>query len=274
MLNSFLVTFVAASLGAPPSINLVTSFSTGLEYPGRVAAIAGGGAYVTDQVSGTVIEYDAAGGVVGTFAVPGPVGIAIHPTLGILVSRLDGEVSIYDASFVYQGALDPSPLTLTAPNGIAVHSTSGEIYVADSTANRVIVFTTTGTLARMWGSEGSGLGDMESPQDIAIDAALDHVIVADADNFRVQVFDTAGMLQFRFGRRVAYVGMDATTWVARATGVAVDSCSNIYLTLRHGESSGGLRNGSRRAACSLRDRHQRRRSALRREHEQCGRRSV
>ncbi len=231
MLNSFLVTVIAATLGAPPSITPAASFSTGLDFPGRVASMAAGGAYVTDQVNGTVIEYDAAGAVVNAFAVPGgPVGIAVHPTLGILVSRLDGEVSIYDASFVYQGALDPTPLTLTAPNGIAVHSVSGEIYVADSDENRIMVFDAVGALARMWGSQGGGLGDLESPQDIAIDAALDHVIVADADNFRLQVFNTAGIIQFRFGYRVAYVGMDSTTWVARATGLAVDSCSNIYVT--------------------------------------------
>ena len=47
---------------------------------------------------------------------------------------------------------------------IAVHPLTGEIYVVDAAENKVVVFDgSTGTLARMWGMEGSGLSEfMES----------------------------------------------------------------------------------------------------------------
>ena len=69
----------------------------------------------------------------------GPVGIALHPDGRIFVSRADGAVAYYDAAFVEQGTLDTSnsPYTMAAPNGIAIHPVSGEIYVADRGASMV-----------------------------------------------------------------------------------------------------------------------------------------
>jgi predicted CXXCH cytochrome family protein len=93
--------------------------------------------------------------------------------------------------------------------------------------------------------EGVGLGQFSSPQAIAIDAAAEHVIVTDTDNFRVQVFDTTGILLFKFGYRTLYLPDTDVAWVARAEGVAVDDCGNIYLgdalmgTLRVFSNAGG-----------------------------------
>ncbi|UCG33586.1 MAG: hypothetical protein JSU68_02925 [Phycisphaerales bacterium] len=209
------------------------TISEDLSYPGRLAVTGGGGIYVTEQPTGRVLEYDALGDLVATYSIPElPVGIAVHPTNGsIFVSRLDGEVGIYDASFALQGTLDPSPFTFTAPNDLAVHPVTGKVYVADSGAHQIMVFDgTTGLLVGMWGTEGSGLLELEHPQAIAIDAALERVIVADADNFRVQVFDTTGVLQFKFGYRILYLPDSETAWFARGEGLAIDACSNIYLT--------------------------------------------
>ncbi|MFH0980312.1 MAG: hypothetical protein V2A79_02075 [Planctomycetota bacterium] len=232
MVASCLVTLAALTFGQTSSLTHMDTFTQDLQFPGRLAPAPGGGVYVTDQPSGQVIHYDAGGGVVAVHAIPElPVGIGVHPTNGkIFVSRLDGAVGIYDASFALVGTLNPAPFTMDAPNDIAVHSGTGEVYVTDSEAHRVLVFDgTTGALLRLWGTAGTGLSQFESPQAIAVDSALNRVIVTDVDNFRAQIFTTAGTLVVKFGYRTLYVGSTQVAWFARSEGVAVDSCSNIYI---------------------------------------------
>ncbi|MHC4611294.1 MAG: NHL repeat-containing protein, partial [Planctomycetota bacterium] len=233
MMTACLIALASVLIGQTTNLTYDSTLTDELQYPARLAAASGGGIYVTDPPTNRVIQFNASGVVVGTYSIPeGPLGIAVHGQTGnIIISRADGVVGIYDGSFSQTGALDPAPFTMTAPNDIAIDASNGEIYVADSEEHRIMVFDpNTAALVRMWGTEGYGLSEFQSPQAIAIDENLGHVIVADVDNFRVQVYDTAGLLQYKFGYRIAYVGMDATAWVARSEGLAVDSCSNIYVT--------------------------------------------
>jgi len=232
MITAYLIALTSATMGQTAQVNYADTFTNGLQYPARVTMDGGGGIYVTDPPSNQVVHLDAAGALIASYDIPEtPVGIATHANGNIYISRGDGTVGIYDASFALTGTLDPSPATMTEPNDIAIHPGTGEIYVVDAAQHHVLVFdSTTGLLARLWGIQGNGLAQFTTPQSIAIDPALDHVIVTDADNFRVQVFDTAGLLQFSFGYRILFVGTDETAWFARVEGVAVDSCSNIYLT--------------------------------------------
>ena len=175
---------------------------------------------VTDQVAGQIVEFDGAGVQVGTIAIPeGPVGVAEHPDGRVFVSRMDGQVGIYDASFAQIGALDPAPLTMAGPNDLAISPTTGNIYVVDSAGHQVMEFdSAAGTLVRAWGSEGSGMAQFRSPQAIAVSAAGDLIYVADTDNYRVQVFSADGTFQFKFGYKTLYVGMSQTAWFARSEG--------------------------------------------------------
>ncbi len=232
MLAAYLIATASVVMGQVPSVTHTASYTNGLQYPGRLAATAGGGIYVTDEPNGTIVEYDAAGLLVNTYPIPElPIGIAVHPNGQIFVSRCDGNIGIYDATFAETGTFDPAPMTMSGPNDMAVDAATGEVYVADTVEMRVLVFDgTLGTLLRSWGMGGSGMGALEAPTTIALDMDLGHVIVGDADNFRIQVFDTSGTFQFKFGYRIAYVGMDQVAWVARTAGIAVDTCNNIYVT--------------------------------------------
>ncbi|MGD2108402.1 MAG: multiheme c-type cytochrome, partial [Phycisphaerae bacterium] len=229
MIAACLVAITATSLGQVPTVNFDGTVG-GMTFPGRVAS-AGGVVYVTDLGESAV--HEVSGGIVSaTYSIPeAPVGIAIHPSNGkIYVSRMDGAVGIYDAAFALQGTLDPTPMTMVAPNDIAVHPNTGEVYVVDSGGHQVLVFSGfTDTLARAWGAEGSGLGEFRTPQAVAIDAALDHVLVADTDNFRVQVFDAAGLVQYKFGYKTLFAS-ETVAWFARSEGIAVDDCSNVYVS--------------------------------------------
>ncbi|MBI4716983.1 MAG: SMP-30/gluconolactonase/LRE family protein [Planctomycetes bacterium] len=225
---------VAATLGQTSSVTYATRYATGTEFPSRVAVSPGGTLYVTDPPLKQVVEYDATGTVLATYAVSQePVGIAVHADGRVFVSRADGKVGVYSSAFVFQSLLNASPMTMGAPNDMEFDATAMELYVVDTEDAQVLVFEESSpgawTLARAWGTDGGGLGEFVSPLAIAVDPVREHVIVTDADNFRIQVFDTAGTVLFKFGYRMLYTATQEVGWVVRAQGVALDDCGNIYL---------------------------------------------
>ena len=54
-----------------------------------------------------------------------------------------------------------------------------EIYVADSSNNRVQVFSNNGTFLRSFGILGVRPGELDQPEDVAVDAARGRVAVAE-----------------------------------------------------------------------------------------------
>lgn len=222
-----------AAAGQTAELNHVDSLTQDLNYPGRITPTAGGGVYVTDQPSGRIVEYDAGGAVVNVFAIAGgPVGVAVLNG-DVFVSRADGKVGLYDGSFASLGVLNPAPFVFVGPNDMDVDPVAGELYVVDGPGHRILVFGDVGgmwTVVRAWGMQGTAAGQMEWPLSIAVDTVLHRVLVTDADNFRVQVFDTSGALLFKFGYRIAFTSTTELAWLARGAGIAVDSCSNIYVS--------------------------------------------
>ncbi len=237
MLAALVMAVASASVGQTSSLTPLDSYSTGMTAPGRLAATAGGGVYVADQQGSALLEYDDVGTLVGTFVlVADPIGVAVHPDGRVFVSRADGVVAVYDATFLELAVVDATPFSLVAPNDLAYDSLADELYVVDSGAHNVMVFAESAPGVNDWGAvlafgaEGYGLSEFVTPQAIAIDTNLDHVILTDTDNFRIQVFDTAGVFLFKFGYRTLYFNDTETAWFPRAGGVAVDSCSNIYVS--------------------------------------------
>jgi len=237
MVASILVAVASMVLGQTANITHTGSRTEGLQYPGRLAADGSGGVYVTEQTTKQVLHYDNAGALAGTYPIAqGPVGIAVHPAGNIFVSRLDGQVGVYDAAFAPQApsTLPQPPIPfppMVAPNGLAMHPATGELFVADSGGHQVLVYDgATGDWLRSFGMQGSEAGELQSPQALAVDPVLNQVIVADVDNFNAEIFDaTTGIAQDRFGYRIAYLPMSTVAWFARSEGLAVDACGNIYV---------------------------------------------
>ena len=91
----------------------------------------------------------------------------------------------------------------SSPKGITTHNT-GILFVADTGNHRVQMLNWTGTPLNVFGSEGSGEGELLSPEDVAvrrnaypIDTSV--VAVADTSNHRIQVFHVNGTHAFSFG---------------------------------------------------------------------------
>ena len=110
------------------------------------------------------------------------------------------------------------------PTGLAYDRNRKELYVVDTLAHEVLVFSpATGTLVRRFGSPGATPGRFNYPTHIFVDAK-GLTYVTDSLNFRVQVFDGRG----RYLRHIGRLG-DASGHLAVPKGVAVDSLGHVYI---------------------------------------------
>jgi sugar lactone lactonase YvrE len=115
-------------------------------------------------------------------------------------------------------------VTLDQPTGIAYNKVTDEVWVTETGAHRVAVFSKDGVLLRRFGTRGTEAGEFNFPTSVWIDNKGDAYIV-DAMNFRVQIFDRTGRFVTMFGE----LG-DGTGSMARPKGVATDTYGNIYVT--------------------------------------------
>jgi DNA-binding beta-propeller fold protein YncE len=85
-----------------------------------------------------------------------------------------------------------SPDSFNGVSDIAV-ATNGDIFASDGEGanTRVVKFAKDGKFIKMWGTKGSGQGQLNTPHNLAIDSK-GRVWVADRGNKRLQVFDQDG----------------------------------------------------------------------------------
>jgi DNA-binding beta-propeller fold protein YncE len=202
-------TYSAASNG---DVSPLPPVPTGLSIPEFVAIDASGKIYVTNQGTASITIYakgskgDAApiatiGG--SKTGLGSPNGIALDSTGNIYVADDGGPANSYAVSvFVYPslgkstGLLNEAPIAtisgvatdLSYPQGIAVDSTSGNIYVADSGAARVFVYPSlvssgTGTLHEA--PIETIRGTLDAPLGIALDSSGNIYV---ADNYAGNVY--------------------------------------------------------------------------------------
>ena len=111
---------------------------------------------------------------------------------------------------------------LQRPTGIARDPVRKQIFVADTKAHNIKIFSDEGVLIDVIGSWGSKTGEFNAPTHIYF--AQDKLYVTDTFNTRVQVLDRTGEVVTKFGQRGLNIGD-----LVRPKGVAVDSDGNIYV---------------------------------------------
>jgi RHS repeat-associated protein len=82
------------------------------------------------------------------------------------------------------------------PDGVAIDS-SGNVWVADETNNRLEEYAENGTFIKQFGTKGTEAGQIKQPVGLAYDHG--NLYVAEAGNQRVQEFTTAGVYVTKFG---------------------------------------------------------------------------
>jgi DNA-binding beta-propeller fold protein YncE len=112
------------------------------------------------------------------------------------------------------GAIDLARLGTYGPNGLTLDE-AGDVYVADTGQNRILVFGPDGALKRTIGTAGSGLGQLKQPMSMAF-GADGSLVVTDLENNRIERWDS------RLESPSAWP-LDPHAW-----GVAVDHLGRVF----------------------------------------------
>jgi hypothetical protein len=204
--------------------------ATSIGWPHRVVADASGGLYVAQEQNNRVVYYpngSQAASVVwgqgGSFttntvnngglsasslntpraAVPDTNGnlyivdssnhrVLFYPAGSLTATRVYGQGGSFTSGMANLGGISAD--SLSNPNGVAV-DTNGNVYIADSTNHRVLVYAGTSTTATgvygqtgfATGAAGAGATGLNFPQHIVFDS-LGNLYVSDQENNRIQMF--------------------------------------------------------------------------------------
>ena len=174
-----------------------------------------------------------------------PYGIAVDPSTGaIAVAVQANNASVPGDSAVLllhpNGTLASRIDAPDAPRGVDI-GPNGRIAVADSSANRTLVFDQNGTQV-MSLAAADGL-DMERPYGVAIDRPDGRIIVADTRNHRVLVFHPNGTLAFSITGAGSQSGNITSPYAVAAGGpdgriVAIDTSDRVHVYGRDGTPEG------------------------------------
>lgn len=155
-----------------------------------------------------------------------PLGVAWrdgHVLIGVAGS---GCVAEYTTSGALVGTVGAGELKM--PNDLAV-AADGTLWVADSTANRVVAFGTDGALARTLGAGAAGDGALRFPSAVTLDEAASLVWVGDQGNRRVVAFKPDGAFVRALGGPAEAF---TSTWAGRfvaVQGLAIDPTGRVLV---------------------------------------------
>ena len=112
-----------------------------------------------------------------------------------------------------------------SPSAVALDPARTTLFVVDRGLDQVVRYSAGLVTARqvVWGSGGSGPGQLNAPDGIAVDGA-GHVYVADTGNDRIEEFTTAGAYVATLGSGGTGVGQ-----LRGPTGLAVDTLGNLLV---------------------------------------------
>ncbi|MDG2150468.1 MAG: NHL repeat-containing protein [Planctomycetota bacterium] len=184
--------------------------------PGALVVDKDGLIYVIDEVSASVLVFDARWRLqrrIGAGRLKRPLDLALLETFGedsaSGTSLPSGEhVAVADGDLgqvLLFGTRDEPEAILGAgllvePAGVTTDP-EGRVLVTDRATHRVHVFDTRGAELTSWGKEGLGAGEFFKPRGIAM-LPNGKILVLDHGNHRGQVFTESGEFVSAFGRRL------------------------------------------------------------------------
>jgi tripartite motif-containing protein 71 len=160
---------------------------------------------VANFTNDLVNRYTSTGTLLDTFAQADPDGVATTSDYTTWVTDATSD-TLNEWDLAITSAVPSAPPangTFNLPESIAIKSSSGRIYVADTGNHRVEYFTSAGAYEGQFGSSaysastgvitaGSGDGEMSSPSGVAVNQTTGDVYVLDTGNDRVQQFTATG----------------------------------------------------------------------------------
>lgn len=242
---------LATLLGGTPGVNGYTdgpASSSQFYAPEGVAVDKSGNVFIADTNNHVIRKIDTSGSV-STFAIGVglPEGITIDAAGAMFVSDAfhnrflqitqQGSAIIYAGSGSGIGGGDN--ITPNNPEGLAVDSTSGAIFVADAvngTIDRVgtngIVEVFAGTINSSGSVDGNGMNALfQLPSDVAIDKS-GNVYVTDYGNSTIRKISPSADVTTVAGMAGAIGDIDANGSAAefgQPSGIAIDTEGNLYI---------------------------------------------
>jgi trimeric autotransporter adhesin len=237
--------------------------------PWGVAIDSAGTLYLSDNTNGQVRKV-AAGGMISTAAgtgtsgfsgdgEPGPAAqiykpreMAVDPTGNLYIAdsynnrirkvTLDGRIHTVAGNGIQGFEGDGGPATaamMRIPNGMALDF-SGNLYIADSSNNRIRKITPDGVISTVAGSGTAGysgdggsatLAQLNNPSNVVVDPS-GNLYIADGFNWRIRKVAANGIITTFVGTgNYAYSGDGGRATAARITypaGMTFDSAGNFY----------------------------------------------
>lgn len=212
LLASVILLPLVSIAATSPIVTVLSPLTQGVRAPVRMALDAEGNIFVADQRVGGIVKFNAYGVqqmTIRTGNVPSGLAFALDGSL--LVSQASSVVR-YDAATGQEiGRLIGGQLQF--PVGIAVDDVTGYIYVADSSANQVEMYTASGNYVKAFAkgvtSDATGttvsnpLGKLSKPTGISFEKISRQLAVADSNSHRVQFFDVDGNFVKSIGNAVS-----------------------------------------------------------------------
>jgi sugar lactone lactonase YvrE len=215
----------------------------------RIRKVSPGGTISTVAGTGSA-GYSGDGGPANRAALRGPHGVAVDSSGNLYIAdhynrRIrkvvpGGMISTVAGNGTWGYSGDGGKATsaqLYFPLGVAVNS-AGNLYIADSSNNRIRKVTPRGTISTVagngtWGYSGDGgpatSAQLAQPKGVAVDSAGNLYI---ADEYRIRKVSPGGTISTVAGTRIVRYSGDggpATSAGLGPEGVAVDSAGNLYI---------------------------------------------
>ena len=223
-----IVAVVLASLeacfaAAMPDVTILGTISDNLRTPGKIALDRSGMIYVADTKNRGILKLDAFGRLKARIEVTGVVRSVACTADGKVIASHGSTVTVYNSAGV--DLYNLSGFVFDLPNGITTDA-AGNIYVADSKANKIVVFSQTGQYTGSFGVPGTRAGQLNFPTGIAYEKITNQIAVADTLNNRVQFFDTAGNIKRTIGTPTILSGPLCFTY---PQGIAFDYAVGVRM---------------------------------------------
>jgi tripartite motif-containing protein 71 len=226
----------AGTLAAPGG------YKPGFNRPSGIAVDPRGSVYISDPANGRIVRFWGDGTYLSEIGGPDDVGGAGLSEAGsVAVAAASGDLYVADRNhnriLVYSpegkllarfgsgsgdGSSGSGPGEFDHPAAVAVDG-AGDIFVADTSNNRIVKLSPSGSPLAQWGERGAADGRFHSPTGIALDSA-GNVYVVDSENNRVEVFDSNGHFLEKWGERGIGPGE-----FSQPTAIAVDCEGDVYV---------------------------------------------